>query len=110
MLALHGELGAGKTHLVRGIAAGLGVSPEQVSSPTFTLLHEYEADAPLYHIDAYRLERSEEWGRLGFDEYLTQESIVVVEWPERVAEWLPGHTLHLYIEHGGGDTRRFRWR
>lgn len=109
VVALHGDLGAGKTHLVRGVAAGLGVPPAEVSSPTFTLVHEYMGAVPVVHIDAYRIEHPEEMRRLGFDEYLDGEAVVLVEWPERIAPVLPAYTRHLYLEHAGGDTRVLRW-
>ncbi len=109
VLALHGDLGAGKTHLVRGLCAALGIDAARVSSPTFTLIHEYDAPVPVYHIDAYRIARAAELLDLGFDEYLSAGAIVVIEWAERVASLLPPETYHLCIEHGGGDMRHLRW-
>lgn len=109
VLALHGDLGAGKTHLVRGLCAGLGLDPEQVSSPTFTLVQEYAGRVPVYHFDAYRLRHADELLELGFDEYVEAGGICVVEWPERVAVLLPEATRHLCLTHGGGDVRHVRW-
>ena len=109
VLALHGDLGAGKTHLVRGLCAGLGLDPEAVSSPTFAIIQEYRGAVSVFHIDAYRLKHADELRDLGFDDYLEAEGICVVEWPERVAPLLPPETRHLCISHGGGDTRHLRW-
>src|SRR5690625_7496312 len=77
VVTLSGQLGAGKTTLVKGIAAGLGVK-QMVTSPTFTIIKEYEGELPLYHMDAYRLEHSEE--DIGFSEYFSDDGISVVEW------------------------------
>ncbi len=110
VLALHGDLGAGKTHLVRGLCSALGIAPEGVSSPTFTLIHEYEGGAlPVYHFDAYRLAHAGELAELGFDEYLEKGGVCVVEWPERVAPLLPEGTHHLHLSHAGGDRRHIAW-
>jgi tRNA threonylcarbamoyladenosine biosynthesis protein TsaE len=89
MLALQGVMGVGKTQLVKGLARGLGFAGE-VTSPTYTLLHEYLGGRlPLYHFDAYRLEEAGAWERLGFQDYFPSDGVTVVEWPERVAQWLP---------------------
>ena len=109
VLALHGDLGAGKTHLVRGLCAGLGLDPETVSSPTFTIIQEYDGPVPVFHMDAYRLKHADELLDLGFDDYLAAAGICVIEWPERVANLLPSGTRHLCVEHGGGDVRHLRW-
>lgn len=104
LVCLRGDLGAGKTTLTQGIAAGLGVQGA-VSSPTFTLVHEHPGPLPLFHIDAYRLESAEELWDLGFEEYLRLDGVVVVEWCERVSEALPTERLTLLLEHAG-DARR----
>lgn len=107
VLALYGDLGAGKTHLVKGMAAGLGVPPKAVTSPTFTLVNVYEGrDFPLYHLDAYRITRLEEFYELGYEDYFFGEGVCVVEWPERVEALLPTTTRRLHLTHGGGDRRR----
>ena len=103
VVCLRGDLGAGKTTLTQGIAAGMGVS-RPVSSPTFTLVHEHPGRVPLFHMDAYRLDSSEELWDLGFEEYLRAEGVVVIEWCERVSEALPDERLTLHLEHAG-DAR-----
>lgn len=108
VIALRGELGAGKTQLVKGIAAGLGLDPQAVASPTFVLMHEYESadesDAVLIHIDAYRLKSAAELDTLGFED-AAGESVVVIEWADRVADALPDDLLILDLEHAGGEQR-----
>ena len=104
VVALVGDLGAGKTHLTKGIASGLEVDPDAVTSPTFTIVQEH-GDGALLHLDLYRLE-GDEVGRLGLDELLDGDAVAVVEWPERGAEWLPPRTVWLRLTHLGGDRRR----
>lgn len=110
VVALYGELGTGKTQLVKGIAAGLGLPDAIVSSPTFTLVHEYLGGRlPLYHFDAYRLHSLEEFYDLGYEEYFYSHGVCVVEWADRIAPLLPPHTLHLHLAHLGGNRRRITW-
>lgn len=106
VIALVGELGAGKTHWVRGLAEGLGLDPRQVSSPTFVLSQEYEPEAGdvpvLVHIDAYRLRGAADletlgWGRQG--EELARDAVVVVEWADRIADHLPAEALQVTLRH-----------
>ncbi len=107
VLALEGELGAGKTQFVRGLVRGLGGEGRQVSSPTFVLLQVYDTPRlAIYHLDAYRVSGPEDFEAIGFEELLEQGGVVVVEWPSRVAEALPPSTLHIRIEHDGADRRR----
>ncbi len=107
VVALYGDLGAGKTHLVKGICAAFGLPPHIVSSPTFTLVNEYKTDAfPLYHIDAYRIKHVEEFFELGYEEYFYGDGLCLVEWPERVEALLPEHTLRLRLTHLGENRRR----
>jgi tRNA threonylcarbamoyladenosine biosynthesis protein TsaE len=104
-LLLSGDLGAGKTSLAQGLAAGLGVT-ESVTSPTFTLLNEYRARLPLYHIDLYRLEPAEVVG-IGLAEYwLEPRGLTVIEWPERLPEpLLPEEFLTLTLTISPDDAR-----
>ena len=89
ILALSGDLGAGKTALSQGIAYGLGIS-EAVVSPTFTLIHEYEEGRiPLYHMDMYRLETEREFVQLGLEDYFNSKGAIVIEWAERLGTLLP---------------------
>ena len=92
VLALVGELGAGKTQFVKGLAAGLDYAGE-VTSPTFTLIHEYLGGRlPLYHFDFYRLEREDEALRLDLESYLEGDGVCVIEWPDKFPALLPAHT------------------
>ena len=98
-LALHGNLGAGKTQFVRGLLIGLGGNPRTVSSPTYVLLNIYDTGRlPLYHLDAYRVAGPDDFDAIGFTELLEQGGIVVVEWASRVAELLPPDTIHIHLE------------
>ncbi|GIV57997.1 MAG: tRNA (adenosine(37)-N6)-threonylcarbamoyltransferase complex ATPase subunit type 1 TsaE [Bacteroidetes bacterium] len=107
VVALYGDLGAGKTHLVKGIAAAHGVPGEAVSSPTFTLVNVYPGrTCPLYHLDAYRIRHLDELFEMGIDEYLYGDGLCLVEWPERLGPLLPEATLRLHLTHLGGDRRR----
>lgn len=107
VVALYGDLGAGKTVLVRGICEGLGLDPDEVTSPTFTILHEYcDARAPIYHFDAYRVERLDEFYGLGYEEYFFGDGISIVEWADRVEPLIPDHAIRIRIDHEGGDCRR----
>jgi tRNA threonylcarbamoyladenosine biosynthesis protein TsaE len=104
VILLHGELGAGKTAFVRGLARGLGVDPAEVTSPTFTLIQEYAAPGVvLHHVDLYRL-APREVDDLGLDELVSSGGIVAIEWPDR---WRhrPAGALDVRIEHAGGDRR-----
>jgi tRNA threonylcarbamoyladenosine biosynthesis protein TsaE len=109
VVGLRGTLGAGKTRLVQAIAAGLGIDPGQVTSPTFVLLHEYSGEVPLFHFDAYRLRSEDEFWQLGAEEYLdaAADGIAVIEWAERVAGCLPDERLDIEIEVNGPTQRRF---
>ncbi|HEX4139258.1 MAG TPA: tRNA (adenosine(37)-N6)-threonylcarbamoyltransferase complex ATPase subunit type 1 TsaE [Candidatus Methylacidiphilales bacterium] len=98
IFALHGVLGAGKTQLVKGIARGLGFESD-VTSPTFTIIHEYRGGRlPLYHIDLYRIRSEKEAVDLGLEEYLPSDGVTVIEWPDRIPSLLPPQTRHWQIE------------
>jgi tRNA threonylcarbamoyladenosine biosynthesis protein TsaE len=104
VVLLYGDLGAGKTAFVRGMAAGLGADPEAVSSPTFTIVQEYAAPAlTLYHVDLYRLEPAEV-DDLGLEDLLAGDGIVAIEWAER---WKgrPDDAYEVRIQAGSDDTR-----
>jgi tRNA threonylcarbamoyladenosine biosynthesis protein TsaE len=105
VFALVGDLGAGKTQFVKGIAAGIA-SPADVTSPTFTLVHEYEGGrVPLYHLDFYRLESKDAALRLGLDDYLFSGGVSVIEWADRFPELLPSHAEWIAVRIGTGDER-----
>src|SRR5881394_4030663 len=105
VLLLSGDLGAGKTAFVRGLAEGLGVDPGEVTSPTFTLVHEYRAGRlPLIHVDLYRLDAAD-LDEIGLDTDLAASAVVAVEWAERLSRTLAGST-RVTIEDQGGDARR----
>lgn len=103
VILLHGELGAGKTTFVRGLALGLGLDPDAVSSPTFTLIQEYRGHPSLYHVDLYRLQ-SAEADDLGLEELSAGDAIVAIEWPEKLRKTPPG-AIEVTITDGGGDVR-----
>ena len=108
-LALHGDLGAGKTQFVRGLVRGLGGNPRAVSSPTFVLLNVYEGGRlAVYHLDAYRVGGADDFDAIGFPELLEQGGVVVVEWAERIADLLPADRVDVRIEALGECTRRIR--
>jgi tRNA threonylcarbamoyladenosine biosynthesis protein TsaE len=102
VITLEGDLGAGKTTFTKGLAVGLDIS-RNVSSPTFTIIKEYQGRLPLYHMDVYRLEDSYE--DLGFDEYFEGEGVTVVEWAHLIEEQLPNELLQISITHGEENSR-----
>jgi tRNA threonylcarbamoyladenosine biosynthesis protein TsaE len=104
VVLLHGDLGAGKTAFVRGLAEGLGVAPDDVSSPTFTLMQEYRGGrVPLVHVDLYRLDDPREIEDLGLDE-IGESSVLAIEWAEKLTR-PPVDAVRVTITHGG-DTER----
>jgi tRNA threonylcarbamoyladenosine biosynthesis protein TsaE len=105
VVLLSGDLGAGKTTFVRGIAAGLGIDSDQVTSPTFTLVHEYRGGRlTLYHADLYRLDKAAT-ADLGLEELGVSDGVLAIEWPERLMHALPG-ALHVHLELVDETTRR----
>jgi len=107
LIALSGPLGAGKTHLAAGLVAGLG-SPDPVTSPTFTLVHEYRGGSlPIFHFDLYRLESPQALLDIGWDDYLAEPGVMIVEWAERFPELMPAHTRWLALDLAG-DARTLR--
>lgn len=106
VIALHGQLGAGKTTLVRGLIRALLGDQEEVPSPTYTLVQMYEGPGfPVWHFDLYRLETADDVFELGWDE--TQDGVALIEWPERAGAHLPGSRLDVFLEISG-DGRRAR--
>lgn len=111
VLALRGELGAGKTLLAGGVAAGLGISPEiPVTSPTFTFINEYDGRLHLYHLDLYRLGDPDELETLPWREALFGGGVAVIEWPERMEPLLPEERWDISIAVTGDDSRSFTVR
>jgi tRNA threonylcarbamoyladenosine biosynthesis protein TsaE len=106
VLAITGELGSGKTQLVKGIAQGLDISPSEITSPTFALIHEHEGRLPLYHIDLYRLETPRDIESIGLEEYFTRNAVVAIEWAERATSLLPPNRVQITLSHLDDDTRR----
>ena len=123
IIFLNGDLGAGKTTLTQAIGYGLGVPKScYITSPTFSLLHEYPGDLPLYHMDLYRLSGEEEVIELGFEDYLYGEGVCVIEWPDRLGDLIPANRLVIDIEtqgqsrvvtltgHGSMESRTHRFQ
>jgi tRNA threonylcarbamoyladenosine biosynthesis protein TsaE len=115
LLFLRGDLGAGKTTLVKGIVQALDAAePDEVTSPTFTLVHEYDGhrrvagkmrDLKLYHIDLYRIEDERQLETIGFDEIAGEDAILLVEWGEKFPSVVKRSQGEILIEHAGGDSR-----
>lgn len=104
VIALYGDLAAGKTTLIKGIASALGgIHIDDVSSPTFTYLSIYQGTQfPFYHFDLYRLKQPEQFTQTGFDEYLTAGGICCIEWAERIRSYLPNKRIDILMEHQNG--------
>ncbi len=112
LILLSGQLGAGKTHLIKGIARGLGYDGP-VTSPTFVLINEYRADVAhgrllIYHVDLYRVSGVTELTTIGLDELWLSEGVCLIEWPERAAAALPSEHLHIVLSHISETKRRIR--
>ncbi len=112
VVALLGDLGAGKTHFVKGMALSLGIAPEDVSSPTFTIAQEYrgaKSSIPLFHLDLYRLSSEKELLQAGVEDYVGGEGICAIEWPQHAETLLPSSTHIVKIVHGEGNQRHFSY-
>lgn len=107
VIALNGDLGAGKTRLVQAVAAALGDVRQAVNSPTFVLIHEYDGRVPLYHVDAYRLRDSDEFLSIGGDEVLAGDRVCFIEWADRIADVVPSDHLRIDITPTGEAHRLF---
>ena len=106
IIFLNGDLGAGKTTLSKSIGEGLGVQ-EYITSPTFTLINEYEGRLPLYHFDLYRLDSYEELEELGVEDYFYGNGVCLIEWAEKFSEDLPENRLEVWINRGKTDDERY---
>jgi tRNA threonylcarbamoyladenosine biosynthesis protein TsaE len=106
VVALVGELGAGKTQFIKGLAAGVGIgNVTYVSSPSFILIHEYPGETPFYHIDLFRLEREEEAQELGLEDYFQGRGITAIEWADKIPSLLPEEVLFISIAYIDKNTR-----
>lgn len=106
VVALHGNLGSGKTHFVIGVCEGLGVGVH-ATSPTFTMINEYDAAVgKVVHIDLYRVAKRQEVTELGIEEYFNDECVCLIEWPGLIDDILPKNCLHIHLEYGASDTER----
>jgi len=106
LLLLSGDLGAGKTTLTKGIVAGLGAAgEEEVTSPTFTLIHRYGCGARVYHVDLYRIEGPRDIETLGLEDLFTEPGVVIVEWAEKLTLRTDWPAVRIHLEHAGDDTR-----
>jgi tRNA threonylcarbamoyladenosine biosynthesis protein TsaE len=109
VVLLIGNLGAGKTTLAKGIVQGLGAAPpDEVSSPTFTLIHEYGAGPAVYHVDLYRLDDAAAVATLGLDELFEKRAVVLIEWGERFPELMPQERVEIRLTAGEGDEREIQ--
>lgn len=105
VILLEGDLGAGKTHLTKFIAQGMGID-DYVTSPSFALLNIYQGPVNIYHFDAYRLDDDEDLDNLGFDEYIYSDGVSIIEWPQKLGPILPKDTLEIKIQKTGEESRR----
>ena len=111
LVLLAGDLGAGKTTLTKGIVSGLGAANEDdVTSPTFTLVHVYGKPAKVYHADLYRIESFHDFETLGMEDMFTAPSVAILEWSERFPLKSPWPQIRIRLEHLGGDARRITVR
>jgi tRNA threonylcarbamoyladenosine biosynthesis protein TsaE len=110
IIAVIGQLGSGKTHLIKGIAVGAGAADSDiVNSPTFVIVNEYAGRFDIYHIDAYRLNSISEFEMLGFDDFCYPNSIVIIEWADKIESALGAiDYIRIELEHAGQNTRKIR--
>ena len=106
VLLFEGDLGAGKTTLVKAVARGLGVT-QPATSPTYALVHHYQGRrGPVYHLDCYRLRSPEEAADLDWETLLREADALLIEWPERAGDWVPAPTMRFHLSHLDDPTRR----
>lgn len=107
LILLFGDLGAGKTTLTKGIASGMGAAREDdVTSPTFTLVHKYDGKSRVYHVDLYRITDSHDLETLGLEDIFDEAAVVIVEWPDRLSIRKDWPVIRIQLEHVSDDTRR----
>ena len=106
VVALIGNLGAGKTVIANGLCRGIGVKESYITSPTYTIINQYDGRIPVYHIDLYRLNDSKELYNLGWDEYIYGNGTCIIEWADKAGEMLPEEYLMVNIEVTGKDKRK----
>lgn len=107
LILLSGDLGAGKTTLTKGIASGLGAAQvDEVTSPTFTLVHKYEGRALVYHVDLYRIGDAHDLETLGLEDVFSEHAVVIVEWPEKLSLRTDWPVVRVHLEHISEETRR----
>ena len=107
LVLLSGELGAGKTTLTKGIVSGIGAAAEdEVTSPTFTLVHRYEKRARVYHVDLYRISGLHDLETLGLEDVFSEDAVVIVEWPDKLTLRVDWPVVRIQLEHVAGDTRK----
>jgi len=107
IICIEGELGSGKTHLTKGIALGLGIK-EYITSPTFTLVNEYEGRLRLYHFDVYRIDDPDEIEAIGFDEYIFSDAVSVIEWSDLIRELIPEEHIQINISKDSAEDENVR--
>jgi len=105
IIALAGELGTGKTTLVRGMARGMGFEDGEVASPSFTLVNEYQGPYPLFHIDLYRIKDEKELLGIGYEEYISGDGVAVIEWADRVPQAVPRESLRITLRYLDDERR-----
>ncbi|HCI69867.1 MAG: tRNA (adenosine(37)-N6)-threonylcarbamoyltransferase complex ATPase subunit type 1 TsaE [Bacteroidetes bacterium] len=105
VVCLEGDLGAGKTHFVKGVASYFGINEEKVNSPTFTLINEYSGDIPIYHFDCYRIKSFYEAIEIGIEEYLYGDGVSIIEWPSKIKDLIPDNAIKIEIKHTGASER-----
>ena len=112
VVAFYGLLGSGKTHLIKGVACGLGVAAgEAVTSPTFVIVNEYTGRFDIYHIDAYRIESVEEFEKVGFDDFCYKGAVVLIEWADKIESVLGGvNYVRVELFHAGQNQRKIYFK